>query len=73
MLNRSVLPRWGERPLGSIDRAEVREWVAELTDEGLSPARIRNVVSVFALVLDLARDARAMHARQPDPSDNEHD
>jgi integrase len=59
-LNRRVLPRWGDRPLGSIDRAEVREWVAELTDEGLSPARIRNVVSVFAQVLDLARDARAM-------------
>ena len=59
-LNRRVLPRWGERPLGSIDRAEVREWVAELTDEGLSPARIRNVVSVLAQVLDLARDARAM-------------
>lgn len=34
--------------------------MAELTDEGLSPTRIRNVVSVFALVLDLARDARAM-------------
>lgn len=28
------------------------------TDEGRSPARIRNVVSVFAQVLDLAIDAR---------------
>ncbi len=55
-----MLPRWGERPLGSIDRAEVRQWVAEMTDEGLSPKWIRNVVSVFALVLELARDAGAI-------------
>lgn len=60
ILDRRVLPRWGDRPLGSIDRAEVRQWVAEMTDEGLSPKWIRNVVSVFALVLELARDAGAI-------------
>jgi hypothetical protein len=59
-LNRRVLPSWGDRPLGSIDRAEVRQWVAEMTNEGLSPKWIRNIVSVFALVLDLARDAGAL-------------
>lgn len=59
-LNRRVLPRWGDRPLGTIDRAEVRQWVAEMTNEGLSPKWIRNIVSVFALVLDLARDAGAL-------------
>lgn len=60
VLDRRVLPRWGDRPLGSIDRAEVRQWVAELADEGLSAKWIRNIVSVFALVLELARDAGAL-------------
>jgi len=60
VLDRRVVPHWGDRPLGSIDRAEVRQWVAELADEGLSAKWIRNIVSVFALVLELARDAGAL-------------
>lgn len=59
-LDRRVLPIWGERPIGSIDRADVREWVADLTAEGLSSKRVRNIVSILALVLELAIDAGAL-------------
>jgi integrase len=60
ILNRRILPYWGERPIGSIDRADVRRWVAELTGDGLSPKWVRNVASVLALVLELAQDAGAI-------------
>ena len=59
-LDRRVLPNWGDRPLGTIDRAEVRTWVAGMIEEGLSPKWVRNVVSIFSLVLELARDGGAI-------------
>lgn len=60
ILDGRVLPVWADRPLSTIDRAEVRMWVAQLVDEGLAPKRVRNIVSVFTLILELARDAGAL-------------
>lgn len=65
-LNRRVLPRWGERPLGSIDRAKVWAWVAELTDEGLSP-RPDPQRRLGLRSGPRPRPRRPSHARQPGP------
>ena len=46
-LARQVLPRFGTTPLIKISNAEVRSWVAEMLDAGLSPATARK--AVFAL------------------------
>ena len=42
-----VLPRFGSTPLVKIRNGAVRAWVAEMLDEGLSPATVRK--AVFAL------------------------
>ena len=68
-----VLPKFGSTPLVKISNAAVRSWVAEMLDQGLSPATVRK--AVFALrqclaaamadnrmVLNPARD----HITKPD-------
>jgi integrase len=42
-----VLPKFGTTPLVKISHGAVRAWVAEMLDEGLSPATVRK--AVFAL------------------------
>ncbi len=42
-----VLPQFGSTPLAKITNAEVRRWVAEMLDSGLSAATVRK--AVFAL------------------------
>ena len=42
-----VLPKFGTTPLVKISNGAVRAWVAEMLDQGLSPATVRK--AVFAL------------------------
>lgn len=42
-----VLPKFGTTPLVKISNGAVRAWVAEMLDQGLSPASVRK--AVFAL------------------------
>jgi integrase len=49
-----VLPTFGEVELRQISTASVRAWVAEMADEGLSGARIRQALQVLRASLDVA-------------------
>jgi integrase len=46
-----LLPAFGRATLAGIDTLAVREWIAGLVEQGLSPARIRNAHQVLSQVL----------------------
>lgn len=48
------VPTFGEVELRQISTAMVRAWVAEMADEGLSGARIRQALQVLRASLDVA-------------------
>lgn len=54
LLRSRVLPRFGDRALGSLTREDVDLWIADMIDEGLSASRIRQAFNVLAGILDLA-------------------
>lgn len=49
---------FGSWPLRRISRDDVSAWAAAMTDEGLSPRRVRKVVVVLAACLEAAVDER---------------
>lgn len=56
ILSSRVNPTFGSTPLARIHRDDVKAWVAEMSDEGLSPSRIRNCFNVLGAALDAAVD-----------------
>jgi integrase len=54
LLRSRVFPTFGEVELRQISTAVVRAWVAEMADEGLSGARIRQALQVLRASLDVA-------------------
>lgn len=53
-MNRQVLPKFGAVPLDRITNADIRGWVAELMDAGLSAATVRKAVFALRQCLDAA-------------------
>ena len=51
---KQVLPRSGAVPLGSITNGEIRRWVSDLLDQGLSPASTRKAVFALRQALEAA-------------------
>jgi integrase len=74
-LDNHVLPRWGNRQLGSITKPEVERWIAELGDPGrrkrkgppLAPATIEKIYQVFRKVMAAAVE-NGLISRLPCPS-----
>ena len=56
LLKNQVLPEFGDMTLVSIDALAVREWVAELVANGLSPKRARKAHQVLSQILASAVD-----------------
>jgi integrase len=54
LLRSRVLPTFGKVPLARITPAALREWVAGMVDEGLSPSRIRQARQVVRAALGAA-------------------
>lgn len=54
LLRNHVSPTFGAVPIGRIEQLEVRDWVARLTKEGLSPSRIRQAYQVLSAMLKAA-------------------
>lgn len=53
-LNARLRPRFDDVPIGSIDRALIKEFVGELTTRGLAAKTIANTILVLRLVLQEA-------------------
>lgn len=59
---KQVLPRFGAAPLGGITNGEIRRWVSELLDQGLSAASTRKAVFALRQTLEAAiADGRIVH------------
>lgn len=54
LLRSRVLPRFGQVELRRITSAAVREWVTDMSTEGLSAARIRQALQVLRASLNVA-------------------
>jgi integrase len=51
LLDNQILPAFERATLGAIDTLAVREWIAGLVEQGLSPSRIRNAHQVLSQIL----------------------
>lgn len=49
-LGKHILPRFGDRPVASVERHEVQAWVKAQAAKGLAPGTIRTNVSVLARI-----------------------
>ena len=64
LLDSRIIPYLGDLQLRQIDPILIREWVADLQDDGLSASRIRQARNVLHSVFNMAVDG-AMVARNP--------
>lgn len=48
LLDNQILPTFERATLGAIDTLVVREWIAGLVEQGLSPSRVRNAHQVLS-------------------------
>jgi integrase len=55
-------PRWGDVPIGSITRHDVREWVATLRKTGVGPETVKRIVHLFSASMNAAVDAEVVAA-----------
>jgi integrase len=53
-LRRHILPAFGHHPIGAIQPAMVRSWVAELTESGLSASTVNATYRTFARIMGVA-------------------
>jgi len=54
LLRAHLLPAFGEVPLVRIQPVDVREWVAGLSDQGLSSSRVRQAHQLLSMILKAA-------------------
>ena len=53
-------PRWGDVPVGSIRRHDVKAWVSELLRGGVSPSTTQRILHLFSASLNAAVDAEVI-------------
>jgi integrase len=58
LLRVHLLPRFAHAPLNAIDHVDVEAFIAELTDRGLSPSRIRQCHQLLSMILRAAVRSR---------------
>ena len=51
LLDNQILPTFERATLAGIDTLAVREWIAGLVEQGLSPSRVRNAHQVLSQIL----------------------
>ena len=59
-LRARVRPAFDGRSVGSIERLDVRKWIAEMVAAGYAPKSIRQALSVLSMILQLAQEAGAI-------------
>lgn len=57
-----VKPHWGNHEIGSITKADITNWVAELKRNGIGTPTIKNAVVVLRQILGYAVDHNYLHA-----------
>lgn len=59
-LRNHLEPRWGDVPIGSITRHDVKEWVAAMRREGVGAETVRRIVHLFSASMNAAVDAEVI-------------
>ncbi len=62
LLEREVLPVFGKKRIASIERIDIRRFVADMTSAGKAAGTVRNVVTVLRNVFNVALDSGAVKA-----------
>lgn len=60
ILDRHVLPQWGDVKLSDVTHEDVQAWVNGLTASGLAGGSVRKVTGVLSSILDLAVRSRRL-------------
>src|SRR5215510_7191879 len=70
-----IVPRFGDRPLTSIQNAELRAWIADLSASGLAPSTVNKAAQIVSKIMRAAVDDRRIPynpaERLPTPASSE--
>lgn len=61
-LERHLMPRWGEVPIGSITRHDVKAWTAQMERDGVGPTTVQRCAHLLSASLVAAMDAEVIDA-----------
>lgn len=61
-LDRHLLPRWGEVPIGSITRHDIKAWTAKMAADGTGPTTVQRCAHLLSASLTAAVDAEIIDA-----------
>jgi integrase len=64
LLRRHILPRFGTKALSAVRPVDVKRFIADLSDQGLSPSRLRQVRHLLGMLFKAAVDNGSL-ARSP--------
>lgn len=59
-LEKHLRPRWGDVPIGSITRHDVKAWSVQLAGAGVGPSTVQRIVHLFSASLNAAMDAEVI-------------
>lgn len=61
-LDRHLMPRWGDVPIGSITRHDVKAWTAQMERDGVGPTTVQRCAHLLSASLTAAVDAEVLDA-----------
>jgi integrase len=61
VMNQHVLSAWGATQLRFITTERIKGWIADMSEDGLSPATVAKAVQLARMVLEEAVEERALH------------
>ncbi|MCP2168106.1 tyrosine-type recombinase/integrase [Goodfellowiella coeruleoviolacea] len=60
LIEKFILPRWGDEELAKIERDDVQTWVNELSRQGFSAGYVRRIYGPFSASIAAALDKRVL-------------
>jgi integrase len=61
-LDRHLMPRWGEVPIGSITRHDVKAWTSQMERDGIGPTTIQRCTHLLSASMTAAMDAEIVES-----------
>lgn len=61
-LEKHLRPRWGDVPIGSITRHDVKAWAVQLRGTGVAPSTVQRIVHLLSASLNAAMDAEVIES-----------
>lgn len=61
-LDRHLIPRWGDVPIGSITRHDVKAWTSQMSRNGVGPTTVQRCTHLLSASMVAAMDAEIIEA-----------